>query len=118
MFHPAFDLCVHSPLRIDRRDVDARRRSEGQGRGPGHDLVIRCSRPLALAPRQRRQLQVSRETPAAATQVNAQRAGRRREGLTEAAVGRISVVLVEGGGEKKCVLERGQERKLFSSLPP
>lgn len=101
MFDSAFDLSGHSPLRIHRRDVDARRRSKGQGRRAGHDLFIGRPRPLALAPGQRRQLQVARETPATATQVDAQRAGRRRERLAEAAVGRISVVLVVEEEEKE-----------------
>lgn len=101
VFHSAFDLGVHSPLRIHRRDVDARRRSKGQGRGPGHDLLVRRPRPLALAPRQRRQLQVAGETPATAAQVDAQRAGRRRERLAEAAVGRIPVVLVAEEDEEE-----------------
>lgn len=89
----------HSPFRIHRCDVNAGRGPEGQGRGPGHDLIVGRPRPLRLTPRQRGQLQVARETPATAPQVDAQRAGRGRERLTEAAVWRLSVVL--GGGERR-----------------
>lgn len=94
------NLSAHSPFRVHRCDVDAGRGPEGQGRGPGHDLIVGRPRPLRLTPRQGGQLQVTRETSAAAPQVDAQRAGRGCERLTEAAVWRLSVVL-GGGGRRK-----------------
>lgn len=91
---------VYSPFRVNRCNVYPGRGSERQRRRSSDDLVVRRPWPLPLAPWQRGQLQVARETSPAAAQVNTQRAGRGCERLAEAAVGGLSVVL-EGGRIKE-----------------
>lgn len=87
---------VYSPFRVNRCNVYPGRGSKRQRRRPSNDLVVRRPWPLPLAPWQRGQLQVSRETSPAAAQVNTQRAGRGCERFAEAAIGGLSVVLKGG----------------------
>ena len=103
----AFCFAVHSPFRINRRDVYPGRGSEGQGRRPGNDFVVRSPRPLRLSPWQRGKLQVAGETSSSTAQVDTQCAGRRCEGLTEAAIRRLFAVLRRDrtGGEAESIKE-------------
>lgn len=63
VYLPAY-VCVCSPLRVNRRNVDAGWDAEGEGGRPDHPVIVRGSRPLCLSPRQWGQLQVPGETPA------------------------------------------------------